>query len=658
MRRFMRHRLESGHKKTARSTAALSILVALSCSLFLLLAMRMADLQLLQGAAFRAQANANRLFTHSIPAERGVFTDVFGDPLVFNVRRYYSLEDSGQVYSPRTRITRVDALVRMASDAASVTYEIERQYRFPESTAHVLGYTGQVSAKDLAEDRSLGFTDSIGKMGLEALFNDTLRGQSGRRQYEINALGKLQRLVSTEPGKPGQSVETTIDPYLSQVAYDALGENQGAVVILDGDTGGVLSLVSKPSFNATVMSSTQVEEAAERSRRQQVADYISHPQKLFFNRAISGAYPPGSVFKIVTALAGLESEAITATTTVRDEGVLEVGEYSYANWYYTQYGRVEGDIALQHALARSNDIYFYKAAEWMGPVKLAELARMFGFGAKTGIELTPEVAGTVPDPAWKERVIGERWFLGNTYHFGIGQGNLLVTPLQVAQMTQAMAKHGTLCSPHLVNNQESKSVAAMTLDCAELGISQEHLELVMWGMLDACSPGGTGFPFFEHNREVRSADQSSPYREIDAGAVACKTGTAEFGAVDAEGYKSTHAWFTSLFTTPDLIDEHAEGDGLDDQEPVPVPEGDEAQLLELVGSSEYGSVDRSEWLEKVQARGSYPKKLVIMVLVESNEASPYKEGSSDGGPVAKRIFDFVYGNEPIQVEPPPEVLAE
>ncbi|MFZ1721004.1 MAG: penicillin-binding transpeptidase domain-containing protein, partial [Microgenomates group bacterium] len=356
--KFFKRKKPLGKSKNSVHMAPI-LLGAVTCSLFSLLVLRMADLQLLHGASYRAQANANRIFTVTIPAERGVFTDVFNEPLVYNSRRYYSLENSAKVYSDRVRITREDALQRMASDAGSVTYDVERTYRYPEATAHVLGYTGPVSATDLTADRTLKLSDSIGKMGLEAVLNDKLRGESGRQEYEINALGNVQRLVSTQPGRPGQSVSTSIDPFLSQIAYDALEENQGAVVILDGDTGGVLSMVSKPSFNASVMSSTEVGEEDERARRQKVAEYISHPQKLFFNRAISGAYPPGSVFKIVTALAGLETGAVTATTTVRDEGILEVGEYSYANWYYTQYGRTEGDVALQRALARSNDIYFY-----------------------------------------------------------------------------------------------------------------------------------------------------------------------------------------------------------------------------------------------------------------------------------------------------------
>ncbi|MFZ1721317.1 MAG: penicillin-binding transpeptidase domain-containing protein, partial [Microgenomates group bacterium] len=292
------------------------------------------------------------------------------------------------------------------------------------------------------------------------------------------------------------------------------------------------------------------------------------------------------------------------------------------------------------------------AAEWIGPSQLAELARMFGFGTVSGLELNSEVAGTVPDPAWKERVIGERWFLGNTYHFGIGQGNVLVTPLQVAQMTQAMANHGALCRPHVLNtSSENATVSQVTPDCTELGIAEEHLELVVKGMLDACSPGGTGFPFFEHNNAIRSQlDQATAYREIEAGAVACKTGTAEFGAVDSEGYKSTHAWFTSLFSVPDFENieiDFSREEQIASDEAIPASE-----------SNQYGTVNRLEWLGKVLENKSYPKNIVILVLVESNEGSPYKEGSSDGGPVAKRIFDFIYGNTPTEISPTPEALVE
>ena len=204
-------------------------------------------------------------------------------------------------------------------------------------------------------------------------------------------------------------------------------------------------------------------------------------------RAVTGQYPPGSTFKLMTALSALQNGAITADTSVNDEGTLKIGEFSFGNWYFSQYGRVEGEVKLIKAIQRSNDIYFYKVAEWVGPAKLAAFARLFHFGRPSGIELSGEAGGTIPDPEWKVKTVGEPWYLGDTYHMGIGQGDVLVTPLQLNQMTAAIAYGGVWCKPHLLFQDK--------VQCEDLGVSPEHLVSVIEGMKAACSPGGTAFPF-------------------------------------------------------------------------------------------------------------------------------------------------------------------
>jgi penicillin-binding protein 2 len=178
------------------------------------------------------------------------------------------------------------------------------------------------------------------------------------------------------------------------------------------------------------------------------------------------------------------------------------------NWYYSQYGRVEGDIALVRALARSNDIYFYKAAEWIGANKLAEFATFFGFGKSTDSLLPGEQAGFVPTPEKKETERGERWYLGDTYHFGIGQGELLVTPLQVAQMTQTFAKRGSKCQPSLLRRD--------TTVCEDVGVEEKNFMPVLQGMLEACSTTGTAFPFFlnEQSAMLRVRDHIHKFKMV------------------------------------------------------------------------------------------------------------------------------------------------
>lgn len=642
------------------------IIYAVTAFVFSTLLFRLIDTQIIRGQSYALLADGNRTYTIPDPEERGVLLDRYSEPLVFNKPVYYKLDSSESLYSEKMRITREEALQLMALDPDAVRIEYEREYRYPEALAHVLGYTGKVTADDLLADSSLRISDSIGKTGLEAKLQDFLRGTGGFRKFEINALGVKQYLIVQEPGSPGNSITTTIDPYLSEAALKALGSSLGSVVILDAETGEVLSMVSSPTFDLRPFSESAATLEEEKIRVNKIRAFFSHPQKLFFNRAISGAYPPGSVFKLVTALAGLEEEKITSTTTVLDEGILEVGEYSYANWYFTQYGRTEGDIALEKAIARSNDIYFYKVAEWVGPEKIKEMAQMFGFGKKTGIQLQAETEGLIPDPEWKQKILGERWFLGNTYHFGIGQGDLLVSPIQVSQMVQAIANKGTLCTPTLVF--DAFQMGYIKEDrCGEVGVMRENLDLVVRGMLDACSSGGTGFPFFAYNGQVRNRELN-PYDEIDRGAVACKTGTSEFGAADSRGYRKTHGWFVASFGTEELVAQlnaqitDKANESSVSFDPTQVSEASASGTLESSElPSEQSDYSHESWQKKVKEYG-FPKKLVIVALVESDEVNPYKEGSKDAGPVVKALFDWMFGkvagNVGVKVDEIPEYSRE
>jgi penicillin-binding protein 2 len=599
--------------------------------LFIIIMARLVEIQLFKGEVFLDLANENRYFKVSIPPQRGVFFDRYQQPLVWNKRTYLEVEDPLAAYTQTSSISREQALKSMATQSAKVRYGLERYYRFPESVAHILGYVGPVTTDDLVKDSSLKVSDILGKIGLERVFDQQLQGQEGSELYEIDALGKRQRLISKQTGQVGQNISTAIDPYLSQVALAAFKEQIGAAVIMNVNTGEVLTAISSPSFDANTLSLRFNDVVLEKQRQQQLQTLLTDPAQIFFNRAVSGAYPPGSVFKLVTALGGLESRKIDATTTVLDEGALKVGEYEYANWYFTQFGKTEGEISLQRALARSNDIYFYKVAEWLGPNQLAEFARLLGLGKATGIELGGETTGTVPDPSWKEQVVGEPWYLGNTYHMGIGQGDILVSPLQIAQMTQAVANHGTLCQPTLLKENHG--------DCGELGLAEEHLELVLAGMLDACSAKGTAYPFFVYNESYRDEELDAD-QQIKNGAIACKTGTAEFGGVDEQGYRQTHGWLSAVIGTAEikkLATQVAQGD----QELI--TQLKEKQNLTQEEDLEQGDrPDHLAWLKKIDEH-NFPDKLVITVLIESDEDNLFKEGSRDVGPVVKEIVDWMYG---------------
>jgi len=264
-----------------------------------------------------------------------------------------------------------------------------------------------------------------------------------------------------------------------------------------------------------------------------------------FNRAISGIYPPGSTFKIVTAVAGLEEGKITPQTLIADTGIITVGAYKYTNWYFTQYGKTEGEINLEKAIGRSTDTFFYKLGEMVGAEKLIEWARRFGLDKSFGLDLPGEAAGFIGTPEWKEKVKKESWFLGNTYHLAIGQGDLALTPLGVNLMTAAIANGGKVCVPRILRIGEKNTFYKE--ECRDLGIKRETLETVKRGMVKACASGGTGWPFFDFKPEV-----------------ACKTGTAETG----DG-KTTHAWFTVFAPVENpeivltvLVEKGGEGSGV------------------------------------------------------------------------------------------------
>jgi len=589
---------------------------------FFLLWLRLIDIQLIKGQVFADQALQNRYFFKPYLAERGVILDRFAQPLVKNQQNYYRLLEPDQLYSDQELLDHDQALQLMATASAQLNVDFSRTYPFGSALAHVLGYVSGVTADDLLENSRLDFDSQLGRMGLEREFDDLLQSKKGQAIYEVNALGQKQKLVGHQAPVLGRNLKTSLDPYLSQVASQAMSGLTGAVVIMDAQTGQVLTLASFPSFEPNLFEELRLSKlnnpAQAAIAQHELAQQLSSQQQVFFNRALSGAYPPGSTFKLITALAALEAGAVDKNTIVEDEGVLKVGDYEYANWYYTQYGRVEGEVDLLKAIARSNDIYFYKATEWLGPENLANFAKDIGLGQLTGIELSGEAPGLVPDPTWKEETRGEQWYLGNTYHFGIGQGDLLLSPLQVAHFTQMLVNDGVSCQPSLLNERQQ---------CQDFAFQAENLALVLEGMLQVAEAGGTAFPFFDYNSDLAlilsnrlgedTFNSLTAAEKIERGMLAGKTGTAEFGGADERGYRHTHAWFTAAI-------------GLN-----------KALILDRQQTYE-GELDAGHqlWLAALKDN-LLPEELVITVLVESDDGVPYREGSADAAPVVREIVDWL-----------------
>lgn len=474
---------------------------------------RCLDLMLVKGGYFRRLAEENRIRRTAILPARGKILDCNGQELARNNVFYFDKEGK--------KIEREKAL-NLQSAGAELRKKWVREYPFSEITASVVGYLTEANEDEINNNKSecpVSLGSLVGRGGVEQFYDCLLRGQLGEELVETGVSGETIRQLGVKEAQAGGDLNLTIDINWQKAAYEALSGKRGAAAVLNPENGEVLALVSMPTYDPNAFTVSRNEA--------KIKNYLESDDLPFLNRVISGAYHPGSVFKMVPAIAGLEEKKIKAGTEIEDVGEIKIGEWRFGNWYWLEYGQKEGMVNLVKAIKRSNDIYFYKIGELVGIDSMLDWSRKFGFGQKTGIDLPNEVAGFLPSPEWKEKEMGERWFLGNTYHFAIGQGDLTATPLQIALETAVVANGGKMCKPHLLNPKQENI-------CWDLGIKSENISLVKQGMIGACSEGGTGFPFFDFIPQV-----------------ACKTGTAEVGNID----KDAHAWFTLFYPTdnPEVV---------------------------------------------------------------------------------------------------------
>lgn len=587
------------------------------CVGFFILAWRLFDLTVINGRQYRQLSDSNRTRSLTRHAPRGLLLDRTGKPLVENVPHYRLIKpcQDGGVSDCISflSVEEGDRLLHGGGLPAGEYVEVDylRRYLYGDALAHVVGYIGELSAEELASDfyktRNYGLGDRVGRMGAEEVYNERLRGRDGRELVEINASGKILRTLGRVEELAGENIYLSLDAGLSRAAAQAFPPGKkGAVIVAKPSTGEILAMYSSPGFSPDLF-----------TLGMSTAEYTAltdNPDLPMFNRAIGGVYPPGSTYKIVTSMAGLEEGVLTGATTVEDTGVIKIGPFSFPNWYFLQYGKTDGIVDVVKAMQRSNDIFFYKAGEWIGITKLAEWSRKVGIGTPLGIELSGEVGGLMPDPAWKKirfstaadrAARNDQWYVGDTYHVSIGQGYLLTTPLSVNTWTNVIASDGYLCKPTIGKITNAK---AERNNCRSLGLKKETLDLIYRGMERACAPGGTGWPLFNFGVKKVSGNQGiSESNEASSGAdiqiepdtvtfsvpVACKTGTAEFGD---PARNETHAWFTAFAPLP--------------SEYIP----DEVKSMEhyIDGKPE----------------------ISVTVLIEGGG-----QGSDDASPVAKKIFE-------------------
>jgi penicillin-binding protein 2 len=491
------------------------ILRAILILTMVVLLARLAELQIIKGKYYRDLAEQNRIRRITILAPRGKILARGGEVLVGNEEVKRAI-----VYDKVEGYKKSDDLKGSRGD--EILTEWKRVYPLGAEFAHVSGYLGKVNQDEVGKvdpkslDKGPRKIDSdIGRGGLEEYYDYQLRGINGEELIEVDSKGEKVRVLGKRDPLPGQNVKTTIDYGLQDFVSRQLQGKKGGIIVSDAN-GEILALYSSPSFDPLIFMDSN-----DQGKVGQVLNDAACP---LFNRIIGGTYHPGSTFKPIVAIAGLEEGTIDKDYIYNDTGRITIntpyGNYSYSNWFLTQSGGVEGKINLVRALARSTDTFFYNLGGMIGIDKLAQWANKFGLSDLTGIDLPGEVKGLVPTPDWKESSKGEKWFLGNTYHMSIGQGDLSITPIELNSAISAIAVGGKLCQPTLIGD----------VKCKNLPISSENIDLIKSGMISACQSGGTGFPFFDFE------DKSTSHIKV-----ACKTGTAETTNIN-----KTHAWFTAF----------------------------------------------------------------------------------------------------------------
>jgi penicillin-binding protein 2 len=400
----------------------------------------------------------------------------------------------------------ITALEEHSSELPGVEVGVEavRTYPNKEVAAHVLGYTGEITEEELEKFEKTGYRlgDIVGQMGIEAAQEDRLRGEWGGKQMVVDNQGRVLQILGEKPAKAGKDLHLTLDLELQKAAEVVLGGHHGAVVALDPRNGEVLAMVSRPTFDPNVFSKRMSDRDWEQLQSE------DHP---FVNRALQG-FPPASTFKIVTTTAAIESGVFPPDTVLSTYPYIVAGGIEFWDWNRAGFGPLD----FPGAIAWSSDTFFYQIAQGIGEKPLIDWTRRFGFGSKTGIELgTEEAEGLVPDEKWKQDVLGEGWFQGDSINMSIGQGFLQTSPLQQAVMFAVPASGGYRVKPHLVmDNRDAKSWReSLKLKPETIEILREGLRLVV--------TSGTG-------------------TEMDSTSIppaAGKSGTAE-----APPYES-HTWF-------------------------------------------------------------------------------------------------------------------
>jgi len=558
-----------------------SILFYLCIVIFLILGSKLYYLQIVQGAKYYGVAEGNRIRQIPIIPPRGVIYDSEGARLAYNIPDFglyvvpadlpKNQDDEDRIFQTIGKVLNKDPydlvetfthvprnstvpfeIMRGISQQDAILLEQEgeewpaiqvkpieqRTYSIVEPLSHILGYTGKMSESEYEKYRQEGYllSEHVGKTGIEKTYQRYLRGALGTQFIEVNASGREIQITHEIPPQNGGNAYVHINAALQQYAWDllkdtadTLGVAGGSIVILNPQNGAVLAMVSYPGYQNDLF-----------SKGIDVNTYdelINDPSKPLFNRSITGEYPSGSTFKLVVGTAALEEGVVDRNTTVESVGGIDVNGYWFPDWKYGGHGRTN----IIKALAESVNSYFYLAGggrdgeNGLGVDRITEYGKKFGLSEYSGIDLPAERPGFLPSKEWKEETKGERWYLGDTYHLAIGQGDILVTPLQVANYTAVVANRGTLYRPTIVNYIEladgSKKVIEPEIIRSHIA-QEQNLDIIREGLRAAVTAG--------------SARSLSTLKVPLAG----KTGTAQYSQ-----NSDPHAWFTGFgpYQNPEIV---------------------------------------------------------------------------------------------------------
>lgn len=482
------HRGKDSDRERQLFRRRLLIALTLVSIVVLFLIGRLAQLQVLQHQHFATLSESNRVRLQPLAPTRGLIYDRNGVLLAENLpshrleiipeevndlpatlrqlgqlidispadlERFHRLEHAAPPYTGiPLRFDLSDAEVaRLAVElyrfpGVSIKADLKRYYPLGRHTAHIVGYVGRIDEQDLQtiDASQYAGTTHIGKTGIEKAYENELHGQVGYQQVETNAQGRVLRVISQTPPVPGKDLYLTLDIHFQEIAEQALGDYSGSIVAIDPRNGEVLALVSNPSFNPNLFVNGIDAESYHT---------LSHsPERPLFNRAVQGLYPPGSTIKPFMALAGLESGTIDQNHTVYCPGYFQLPgqKHKFRDWKRGGHGLT----GLNKAIVESCDVYFYELGLSLGIDRIHGYLTGFGFGVPTGIDLSGEKSGLVPSSAWKEHTYHKAWYAGETVNTAIGQGYMLVTPLQLAAATAALAMRGERFRPHLVYAQRGQ----------------------------------------------------------------------------------------------------------------------------------------------------------------------------------------------------------